>query len=361
MTARTATFLLLLFVPLAGAAADEEAARFFTGRGEEELEAENWREAEEQFRKALKEHRDHLPAVFGLAQAADGREAEEEAVGFLETCLDIAESRKLTEAEEEIVEEAEEMLERLDRPRLEYRRIRGGYVRRLLALAESSLEKDRELTRRCVERILAVEPDHDRARAIMKEIGPRKTPAAEGPGPVVAGKERAIFNGQNLSNWADAGPIWRVEKGVIAAEIGEAAYSIRSKEYFKGDYAFEFEMRMTKDTFDVPRVSLRFGVQDEYDCFALDVYESSFTLSTYEGNTDNKKLDGVDYYVFSNDFDRTEWNTYRIAVKDDNATVSVNGRKLFEHLVEPGEYDGYIGLVVQHCAAEFRRIAKVPE
>ena len=114
---------------------------------------------------------------------------------------------------------------------------------------------------------------------------------------------------------------------------------------------------MTKDTFDAPRVSFRFGVQDEYDCYALNVYANSFTMSTYASKTDSRKIGGVDHYVFSNDFERTKWNTYRIEVKDGRSKLSVNGRKLFEHKPDPGEFDGHIGLVVQHCVAEIRRVA----
>jgi tetratricopeptide (TPR) repeat protein len=354
---RTAVVVLVvLLAPVARA--DREAAAFFAGRGERALEDKDYGEAETQFHRALAEQANYLRAILGLAMTAKGMEKIPDAVGYLETCMDIAESRELDKAEQEFAERAESMLKELDRARLDYRRIERPYVRKLLALAERSKESDAELARRCAERILKLDPEHARARKILEEVGPRLKTREETP--FADPNEIALFNGENLQNWADTGGVWSVTDGKIVGTVKEHAYVMRTKEMIEGDYRLEIEARILSDSTDTPRICVMFGVKQEDDAFELNVFKTSFSLAGGTTAEDKKKLHGVDHFIVDDAYDRHNWNRYTIEVKGNHTKLSVNGLKFAEHRVpESVEYDGYVALVVQECVAEFRKVAVV--
>jgi len=358
VTRRGVLILLVLLLGVSGALGDEESARYFSDRGAKALSDKDYEKAEKHFRKALAEHPEFLPAVLGLAETAKAQKKTQEAIGFLESCLAIAAKQKLDEEGEAIRKRALEMLKKLDRARLEYRNLVADYVGKLLKLARRHRKKDPGLTRRCIDRILTLDPDHEEALSILKEVGSEAGPVAKKGS---RAGEKQVFNGKDIDNWAGVGPMWQVKDGILTGNAGSLAYRMRNKERIKGDYTLEFEARIVRDTDRVPNLALRYAMLGPEACYALNMYTTGFELSTYDDAKKKKKIAGVEYYAFTNDFDRKAWNLYRFEVKGNKVRISVNGRKLFEHEGDGREgcFDGFVGIVVQHCAAEFRRIAVI--
>lgn len=339
--------VLVLASPLAG---DEDAAHYFVDRGRKVLATKDWDEAERLFQKALAELPGLPTALLGLAEASHGRGDRKTAAARLEACLDACDENP-GEDSAGVRKTAEGLLQKIDRARLEFRRAAAGYVSALRSLAHRSRTSSPDLARRCLERILKVRPDDAQARALLADLGDAPAPRSSGDG---------LFNGKDLGEWLADPPVWTVKEGVILAHAPTHAYWCRTKRELKGDYALEFEARITASHGADPAISMIFGMRALYDRWNVTCYDTKFRLVHYPGDPDKQeKLDEARYFQIPGGLDRTKWFTFRIAVKGDAATFSANGHTLFERKMTAGEFDGFVGLVVQECTAEFRRVALV--
>ncbi|MHC4472108.1 MAG: family 16 glycoside hydrolase [Planctomycetota bacterium] len=340
---------LALAAPLA---ADEEAARYFTERGRKALSESDWKEAEKNFRKAIVEKADFLPALLGLAEAVIGCGDREGGIVHLEVCLEQGHREPLSPEEREALDRAVEIFKKLDRPRYEYRKLVGDYVARLLALARQHQAKSPALARRCLERVAKVCPDHPEAKAFRVDVG---TVAAV---PKASEDEIPLFNGEDLEGWSGGPPVWSVKDGVFVARVGDGARWIRHNQELEGDYTLLFDVKVAKDTGPHPRVALCFGLYGPYEYWSLDVFKGSLTFTRHNGSAEEvDKLHKVHFYELKGGFDRQAWNAIRICVKGGKVMFMVNDRKLHEHKPASKSFDGFVGLVVQDCTAEFRKIS----
>jgi 3-keto-disaccharide hydrolase len=346
-----ATLALLLVSPLA---AEEEAARYFVDRGTKALDEQKFHESERFFNKALVEESGFPAALFGLARVAHARGDKNLAAGRLEACIEACGRGATTADRDKVRKAAESLLAKVDRPRLDFMRAVQAYTRALMSLARRSIESSPDLARRCVERILKVCPNHAEAQALQPKLGAGA--AAELPDNAVA-----LFNGKDLTGWAADPPTWTVKDGLLVGHGPDHAYYGRTKATESGDYTLIFEFRITKDWGEDPLISLIFGMRGVYERWHLSVFDTKFRLCHYpNGNADAmEKLDEIFGYQLPGGFDRTKWSTVRIVVKGDIATFYANGNKLFERRSRAKAFDGFVGLVIQECTAEFRKIAVI--
>jgi tetratricopeptide (TPR) repeat protein len=359
MIRRVTVIILILMLGATGAFGDEDSARYFTERGTKALDEKNYEGAKKHFEKALSEKEDFLPALLGLARTAEAEEKTQEAIAFLEKCLTAASKQKLDEEGEEVRKRAEDMLKKLDRARLEYHMAVSEYVAKLMSLAKKYKKKDPEIAHRCIERVLKLDPENEDAKAMREALGGKA--AAPRPKKEPKDGEKEIWNGENFENWVGVGDAWSVEDGMMVGKAGSLAYRLRNDKAFKGNYTLEFEARVREDSDRVPSLTLRFAVQGAYLCHGFQIYKQGFELITYDKAEKKVALETVDQYVFSDRFDRRKWNKYRIRVKSGTVTIYVNGKKLMAHAGDGSSdyFDGYAGVVVQHCVGEFRRIALI--
>jgi tetratricopeptide (TPR) repeat protein len=352
MTRAAAVSLLLLLASFA--AADEEAAAFFTARGAEALAKGDLKEAQAQFEKALGNHAGYFPARLGLAKTARAGGKTDDALRQLEAILDAAEGKTLDPASSAALKEARNLLGEMDKPRLEYRDAVSEYVSKLLALARRSEDANPELARRCVDRILAVCPDHPGALLLKAAI----------PASVLAPKPKAneepLFNGKDLQGFADHAPIFSVKKGVVVAEAVNGSWLLRTERVLKGDYSVEYEARVLQDAGDKPCLALGFGFRKEERTYQIEVHVDYLLFRIRDFATDQtQKFGRIDFYRLKTPLDRTKWNVFRVDVRDNVATVSVNGESFASNPASPGTYDGQAMIMAQDAVGEVRRIALV--
>ena len=354
---RRAALLFLLLFTLAPAVADEDSARYFTRRGREALAEGNHAEAEKQFTKALSEHTGFLPAIFGLAETARARDDRDSAIRLLEECLDVARGAVLSSEEADVVQRAQGLLKELDRARLEFRRLRNDYVEALLELARKSEEKDPELSRRCADRVIRLEPEHPEAREMLGRLGGPATAGGAPGGPAAEGgkNETVLFGGTDTVGWEGVNSLWVVKGGLLVADIKDGAYYVNHRERLAGDYTLSVTMRIAEDR-GRPLVALSFGLRATYDRFDFGVFVKTFTLARYNKSKEEVYVGRADHFEAFKDFDRSAWHTYAVKVEGLRVSASIDGKVLFTHEAEAGAYDGVPSLLVQNCLAEIRKI-----
>jgi tetratricopeptide (TPR) repeat protein len=347
---RAAVFPLLLALALflgPVVFADEEAAEFFTSRGRKALEEKNLSEAERQFGKALGQWKDYAPAVLGLAEIAIAREDTKEAIGYLATCLAMREAVAGSEEGRAAIVRAGELMKKLERPRYEYWLLVDEYVTGLMKLANGSIEKNKDLARRCAERVLLVRPDHAGATAMLEKVGPAKK---------VDAKAKKLFNGKDLTTFVGVDTQWKVKDGTIEMKAGGSAFQIRTREAAKGDFTLRMEMRVVEDTGGRSMVGLSFAFRGLYERHSLNVFPELFAYRAYRGTSDKIDLFARKmFYEVEQEFDRRKWSTYEIRIRGSKVTLSVNGEVVFTRTAEE-DYDGPIALTVQDCTAEIRKL-----
>ena len=166
-----AAILLLAALCLGGASyADEEAASYFAGRGAKAEGNDKWAEARSHYLKSLAELDGYVPALLGLARVAHAEGNAGEAVERLEACLAQPESRTLGRDERTALAAAKQLLEKIDRPRSELRRIQNDYITALMALARQSAKTKPLVARECAERVLKLSPVHPSARELLTTL-----------------------------------------------------------------------------------------------------------------------------------------------------------------------------------------------
>ncbi len=355
------SLLVLVVVPFSAISADEDAARYFTRRARDSLASGDLDEAEKQFKKAVSEAPGFLPAIFGLAETAVARKDTPGAVGILETLLDEAAKNPPGAEGRAVVEQAQAMMKKLDRPRYDYRRLLSKYVAALLELARRNEKSSPDLAGRCADRVFRLIPGHAEAKEILDRVGrPVTSMDSAEEAPAAAANEELLFNGKDLTGWENMTRHWTVENGILVASILDSAYIVNHSKEIKGDYTLIVEVRITKAG-DPPRIGIHAGFQGSKETFELDIFDETFTLDQVKGANEEVRIDRADPYEVLSSYNMKNWNTFSMKVKGATLTVSINGRKLFTHEAPegPGIFDGYPALAIQCCVAEFRKIAVI--
>jgi tetratricopeptide (TPR) repeat protein len=355
---RAAAAVLLCVMAAAALAADERAAAFFTDRGRKALDAGDFEGAAAQFRKALSEAAEYLPAMLGLAEAARGAGRNDEAISQLEAILEAAKGGGQSPANTEAARAARDLLRELDRPRVDYREMVEDYTAALYQLYLSYRAKDPELSARCLDRILALCPDDAEAKRLRTEI------AVKAPSTAARAGDTPLFNGRDLEGWSSPPPGWVVVANILTCDAGQKASQLRTTRTLSGDYSIEFEARIVKDAEDhlrcTPSVLMQCGCRGVYDLWQFAVLRDKFWLRRLKGSpTEFDVLSEPGHGVLKTPFDRKQWNLFRVEADGDRLRVSVNGEELLGIPATPGDLDGQIVVLVQQGTVEFRRIARV--
>lgn len=327
--------------------ADEDAAGYFVQRGGKALADGQLDQAKEMFLKSLGEMDGYIPALLGLARVAQARDDTAEAVRQLEVCLKQPEARTLGRNERDALARAKALLDEIDRPRGELRRIHDEYVSGLLKLAQRSVEKKPLVARECLERILRLRPNHPSARKMLAAL-------SEGGAEPETGNR--LWNGKDLANWTGGPPIWTVKDGVLLGEAGGASYWMRARSEVKGDFVLECELRIVKDSGTDPLFEICFGADGAYHNHGLWLVDDEWRLVLRKGEQDRADLRVRKFKLVDKSFNLFRWQTYRIEVKGRRISCWLGTKKIFDHKTPADEIDGFIGLSLQHRSVEIRRL-----
>ncbi|MHC4858845.1 MAG: family 16 glycoside hydrolase [Planctomycetota bacterium] len=346
---RAATAALLFLLLTAPARPDEKSARFFTERGNQALKEKKHEEARGFFQKALAELEGHLPALLGMARAANAQGQKDEAVASLAECVRRAALKKLTEEEKGVLDAARKLFKKLDPAQLEFTDLAAELVGKLLALAEKAKDGNPDLARRCVDRILFVMPNHARARALRSDLPP---PRGQ---PVEKLEEILVFDGKGLVGWTGKLGCWSVADGVLVGAIPtEGPSLVHTETPFEGDFSLVVEMRVLEDRGLDPMVAILWGIRGMYESYALRLFGSGFSFCRSADQEREEVFERIGYYKVAS-FDPRSWSVYRVDLEGGRISTTVNGRPLAVKQVPAGSLGGAVGIWLQDRKVEIRR------
>lgn len=340
--------LVLLAVPLF---ADRDSAGYFCGRAQKALAAGNFDEAGDLYEKALREFEGYAPALLGLADIAKKRGDAAEEQARLRACYERGSSGNLDEAERKAVEEASRRLGDVLGPERDLDALLDGYAEDLLALANRAKRSgNTDLEQEALARVLHVRPEHYEAKTRLEALRGSE-PATVVEGGVV------LFNGKDLEGWADGPPVWSVLDGHLVGQGGTSAYWNRHKLELHGDYTIECELRVKEDVGTDPLVGIVLGAKGPYDHHGFWIWPESWRFERHTAENQRGDLAHRNFKrAPGGGFDRFEWQRYVITVEGKRVTCEWDGREVFDARVPEEACDGYLGLWVQDCTLEVRRL-----
>jgi len=341
--------LLLLITPLL---ADPETADFFLTRAKTALDAGQLEKATKFIDRSLEEEEGYLPALLMKARVALRGGEKAEAIRHLEAVL----KKKQTAsgaAERRAVAEAEEMIGKLDRARLEFDKLRSEYIDKLLELARESAKRKPKLAEACYHQILAVQPDHAEALRKLQSKSKSKGKAK----PRVRGVQ--LFNGKNLKGWSGEAPSWTVNDRILNARLDGIAQINQYKDEVKGNFEYICEPRFVETMGNDPLIGILFGGRSRYDHFGLWIWDGSLRLERQTGEHARSELQRKSALRLPGDYDREEWHVYKIVHKSKRITVFVDGEEVFSFAGADRALDGFVGLWAQDSLIEIRKITLV--
>ncbi len=335
---------LLLAVSLP-ALADRETAGFFADRGEKALQAKDASGAEDHFRRALEEDETFAPARFGLARALIAAEMRDD--GVVELKLAVEELAGDPEWKSTL-RKARKLLDELDRNGAALRALVDTHVEGLVALAKKWMKKDTETAVRALRSALSLRPGHAKASVMIESLGL----SAKGP-------PRSLFDGSSMTGWMEMGPPhWKLEGGVIIGDAKDSAYIGRSEASFEGDFDVLIEARLAASHQGAPYFALVPAYDGRDANYSLGLLKGKF-LFQEDVDADTER----DFYNRNppNDFEAEDWHVYELRFRGTRVIALVDGQQIAvdEERADPSG-GGFIGLKVQDCRVEIRRVEVVP-
>jgi len=295
--------------------------------------------------RSLGEEQDYLPALVMKARLAQRQGKKAEAIRHLEAVLARKGAANGDDARR-AVQDAVELMAKLDVARAEYEMILAGYVDKLLGIARGAEKRSPELANACYRQILAVRSDHPEA---LRKL---KSPAKAAPKP----RGTPLFNGKDLEGWTGKAPAWRVEDRVLHARLDGVAQINRYREELEGDFELVVELRLIDKMGNDPLVGVIFGGRGPYDHFGLWIFEDSLRL---ERQTEERKRSGLQRRSvrrMPGKFTRKRWHAYKIVRDSKRITVFVDRKEVFSFAGADRSLDGFIALWVQDSLVEIRSV-----
>ncbi|MEN8151812.1 MAG: DUF1080 domain-containing protein [Planctomycetota bacterium] len=349
MKLRVTMVLGVLLAAVCGPAlwADEATAKFFADRGRKAYKEKKLPEAKEFFDKALDEERNYLPALLGRARVAIGETENPTALTYLTACMRRGAIPKLSADESKAAKEADTVFAEFDAPGHEFTKLLASFERDLIDAAEKHAGKDPNFARLCLEKVLSISPELKEVRDRFEGLGFASELAQNDT-------HLELFNGSDLKDWTAEPTIWTVEGGKIVGRA-ERAFTANHKDKVTGDFVIDCELRIPRDTGEIPLCGVLFGWVGYGDFYSLKIQKGHFLfcVRNAKNSTTLVQKDWVDDWA---GFDHREWNRYTLKVKGDTVTVFVNGRELLKYTVTKDRpTDGYVGLHLQMQNIEVRR------
>ena len=326
--------------------ADRDTAKFHHSRAEKLLAKKQYAESEKLFRKALEEDEGFLPARFGLAKAL--METEQKALAVAELrrlCSDARAAKDMPATWSTIVRKARKLLAKFDELGTAYQRLLDKHVNALLAFANKWRAKDPDVALKAVEQALTLLPEHEKALDALAEMGKERLPPAQ-----------PLFNGENLKGWFQmSAPTWTVKDGILTGRPGENAFAGRTLKRFEGEFDVIFEARMGEKTGRVAHFVVSV-MESHSEKTSFGWLKDAVSVMEYAGSKEHEELFDILPDKADPPFNVKEWTVYELRLRPDKIHCLINGKEVYVFDRRAQRASGYVGLVVQACVLEIKRV-----
>jgi len=350
---RRAAALVLLALGAAFAFADRENAEFLGERGEKALAAKDWAGAEGHYRKALAEDPTWLPARFGLGEALLGLSRRDDAVAEFRAFT--AGAKALTPLPDgwgALLQRAEKRLVQLDAAGTELRNLVDQHATALVSLSKKWAKGDPDLAVRAARRALSLRPGDAQAAQLIESLGQS-----------AKGEPIALFDGTSLSGWLEAVlPTWSAKDGAIEGSCRDAAYICRSERHFDGDFDVRCEARLVQSYEGSGPVfwALDAAYDGKESGYVLGVLKGALWFEEERGAEESKDIVDASPSTLDKPFDAKEWHSLEVRLRGGRAIALVNGQEIGSTERSIARSGGFVGLKVQNCRVQYRKIEVVP-
>lgn len=341
---------LLGLLPVAPCAAfDERAAIEATLAGDKALAAKDVAGAEASFRAAVEADPTYLPAHQGLGEAllALGRTADARA----ELRIVDRTAGTLDDRPEDVrrrILAARKRLDEIDPQGKALAVLFRAHADAVAGLGERQKDLDPDLADRTVNLALALVPEHARALALRQRL------AAQGL------RRESLFDGKQVLTWdGGKGKWWSVVDGVIVGDAKGVATFIRTETMFEGSFDVVMEARLIQSYGAAPYFTLMGAWTEEFENSRFGVLVDVLQWDEYKGKDQKEARFHMPVGQLRKPLDPKAWNLFELRYRDGRIEAWLNGKKVSEGLRPATRKGGYVGLLVQECKAEIRRVEVV--
>lgn len=331
----------LLVVALgARAAADRVGAEGHYGLAQKSREKGEPEAAEASLRKAIAEDETFLPAHLALGEVLLARGSVQEGLVELRTAGTLAADAAAASAWPADVARTKKRLQELEATTAAITAKVGKHVADLLALAGRWAEKDPDLARTTLQRVLRLSPDHAEATERLVVLDPKPK-----------GEVTALFQSVEGTNSFGMLDGWRVQGGNVSATGVQTGAGVWMLKEVSGDYDLRAEARLVKAVTQPVSMALTvihavgdissFGFREGQ--VRWEELTPAYTKSVWE-----RAPSALGY-------DPHAWTPIEMRFRGDKAEGWINGKRVAE--VERRNPNGkvMVGLRFQSAQVEFRR------
>ena len=314
------------------------------------------------FKKAQEENPDLIEACWWRASAQDKAGDKAAALSSYREYATLFDGKAVTSKEEQRLKGlADKSIAQLAAGEAEFKKLEDGYVAALLTFAKDNFVRDPGVSRKAVEALLAVRPDHEDAKKLLEKLGGGPAaPEEKGAPKSAAGPATGPF--AKVKEWRDL----IAEKAIQSETDGLISY--------EGDLMVVDTKGGKKVT---PRTAIDMGASfaHEMEFHVLQTYERGwFTALVFADKGDDESfltafvgtsrvvvlqtLGGSQSEVAAFDMpqlDVEKWHRFGVVVKGPQADVWLDGKKVLTWR-DPagGDLDGGICVFQQRCKTERR-------
>lgn len=358
-------WVCLLACPTAGARADEDVAKFLVSQAKKAISKRKFDEAIAKLERARTEAPDLAEAAYLLGTVYDKKKDAPGALAAYRDFRDICErlGSKLSSRDKRYLKKAEKRLEKLGSGGDALDAALDLFARRLTTLAMAWKDKDPDLARDAVRRVLAVRPKHKPAQDLLDAMNGAEALAdtddatPEGPPSPIPG----IKTWRDLLKHRDIPPDnerqYKRKILTLDQEDGSIFWTngpVRAPKRF----VYDMEYRVLESHRPGELIGFAFA-QDEAkeEAGGMDVvmaFAQRSTLNLVHATGNNNKDIGE---VTSDAKPYGIWRRLTIAVEGRKVYVYLDGKKLLSSSVSGRKsLEGPIGLFHQRCRCEIRML-----
>lgn len=343
--------LLLLLEVGAARAGDPDTANKLCDKGEQASRAHEYKVAEQDFEKALAEHRPLPKAALGLGRALEKLKKPRQALKAYLDCEDqVAGMKSPKAAELQIFDKAKSAVSRLDERYARLADIDKAFESRCMAFGRRYLHSNPTQALRAFQDVVAIDPENDLARIEASRLADSASSQAYTKGYV------SLVKSDELPGW-DPGVTkeWKCAGGVITANsLGMPGDTNNTNATFNGTYSVRFQMKIEQTNGEYATAGIFLALAKEEKHYFV-------TLLPHGENLRVGRIRAGNDYVFQNKilngFKDWKWHTIELDVSPGSLVCKLDGRKMLQVDGLPKDaFDGPLGLYAQEVEVEYKGV-----
>jgi hypothetical protein len=349
-------FLGLALAPGEGTAGDAEMARFLLQGAKDDVARKAYGEAVKKLEKAAKEDPGLIEVSYWMGQACEGRKNPRAAVAAYRAYR-AAYAKKRADAttsrdEDATLSKTTARLTAIAPAETELERIRAAFTSQLHALAEENFVRDPAVSKRALRTVLEVDPANGAAQRLYERLGGK----IELPGPADADV------GFTVKSWTDYVAQKKIESdGIVSYEGDLMVLTARTGKLVKSQpentgkrYVIDYEVRFVEDYDPKRTTGVSFG-DAEGVLVAIMLGDRKADLVTLDRERGADPL--VKTALVKDGLPVGAWRRFTVVVDGTRVAVRCGEELLYEaEIPDRTDLDGDVGIYVQQCRAEVRRL-----